>query len=540
MIDSPMSPSDVRCWCTPREADLGLRRIGNSAGLGISVVPSGSVFAIEHRSDSGAILVNQVLASPIDGGIGRILLRAGGASPNNIEAIGPRANIRLGGADDRIVWEGVTSGIRHRVTLRVLPDKTAWLWNVEATNASEVAVPIDSILVQDLGLGVRAFVTNNEAYASQYIDHHIARHARYGTTVMSRQNLAQDGKHPWVMHGCLDGASAFATDAMHLFGPRYRDTDGIGLAFGTRLADRRLQHEAACAAIQSLPITLEPRASASWRFFALYEPNHPAASADGDLTRLDSVAWPDRDDIELTTREVPRSVAQDAPSNEVVPLNGDELAQRYPDRFLEEFNDARLLSFFTPDASHNRHVVLRDKERIVTRRHGALLRSGKAMLPDESTLCATCWMHGVFAAQLTIGNTSFHKLFSVSRDPYNIMRASGLRALRRRNLGSRSKARLADCWCWDIWCCASESSSTKRAQSSMRRAEGSRFVPIRNRFGDSAIPMRPITWLRARRMRSTRSAATSCSTPIARQEAVRMLQSGRCRRKSFASRSWDR
>ena len=51
------------------------------------------------------------------------------------------------------------------------------------------------------------------------------------------------------------------------------------------------------------------------------------------------------------------------------------------------------------------------------------------MLPDETTLCATCWMHGVFAAQLTIGNTSFHKLFSVSRDPYNITRASGLRIL---------------------------------------------------------------------------------------------------------------
>ena len=44
-------------------------------------------------------------------------------------------------------------------------------------------------------------------------------------------------------------------------------------------------------------------------------------------------------------------------------------------------------------------------------------------------LCATCWMHGVFGAQLTIGNTSFHKLFSVSRDPYNITRASGLRML---------------------------------------------------------------------------------------------------------------
>ncbi len=46
----------------------------------------------------------------------------------------------------------------------------------------------------------------------------------------------------------------------------------------------------------------------------------------------------------------------------------------------------------------------------MTRRHGAILRSGQAMLPDDGTLCATCWMHGVFAAQLTIGNTSFHKL----------------------------------------------------------------------------------------------------------------------------------
>ena len=101
----------------------------------------------------------------------------------------------------------------------------------------------------------------------------------------------------------------------------------------------------------------------------------------------------------------------------------------YPVRLHEERADGQLLSFFTPDPPLNRHVVLRDKERLVTRRHGALLRSGQAMLPDEATLCATCWMHGVFAAQLTIGNTSFHKLFSVSRDPYNITRASGLRMM---------------------------------------------------------------------------------------------------------------
>ncbi len=65
----------------------------------------------------------------------------------------------------------------------------------------------------------------------------------------------------------------------------------------------------------------------------------------------------------------------------------------------------------------------------MARRHGALTRSGQEMLPGEAILCSTAWMHGVFSAQLTIGNTSFHKLFSVSRDPYNITRASGLRML---------------------------------------------------------------------------------------------------------------
>ena len=102
---------------------------------------------------------------------------------------------------------------------------------------------------------------------------------------------------------------------------------------------------------------------------------------------------------------------------------------RYRRRTHVEKAGDQLLSFFVPGRTHNRHVVLRDKEHIVARRHGSLIRSGQEMLPDEGILCATAWMHGVFGAQLTIGNTSFHKLFSVSRDPYNITRASGLRML---------------------------------------------------------------------------------------------------------------
>ena len=50
-----------------------------------------------------------------------------------------------------------------------------WLWKV-ALNAGSQSVECDAILVQDIGLGNDGFVMNNEAYASQYIDHHIIRH----------------------------------------------------------------------------------------------------------------------------------------------------------------------------------------------------------------------------------------------------------------------------------------------------------------------------------------------------------------------------
>ncbi|MDQ6868734.1 MAG: cellobiose phosphorylase [Pseudomonadota bacterium] len=424
-----MVPSGKRSWKTPRDDNLGLHRIENRAGLSISVLPNGCIFAIEHRREDGTTMINQLPGSPVDGGIARLYLRIGGAAPISVAAVGPGAKGRFGAVEEGFVWEGETSRLRHRVTLSLHPRDAAWLWCLEVTNIGEAARAIDAILIQDIGLGDRGFLMTNEAYASQYIDHHIARHPRYGLVVMSRQNLAQDGRHPWVVHGCLDGSCGFATDGMQLFGPAFRDRDAFSFPFGASLPSKRLQHELACAAIQSAPLTLPPGARAAWRFFGLYAQNHAEASNDRDLARIDAVEWHDLSPIDAILAAPVRTLVQDASPAVADPIDAEDLARRYPDRLHEEREDGELLSFFTPDPPHNRHVVLRDKERLVTRRHGTLLRSGQMMLPDDATLCATCWMHGVFAAQLTIGNTSFHKLFSVSRDPYNITRASGLRML---------------------------------------------------------------------------------------------------------------
>jgi 1,2-beta-oligoglucan phosphorylase len=433
-----MAETGPRIWTTPRDPGLGLMRIANRSGLAISVLPNGCVFAIDHGDERGRVMINQVLGSPIAGGIGRILLRIGGDSADVIEIVGPSARVRFGVEEretgSRILWQGETERLRHRVTLWLHPTVNIWLWHVDVASKRTAETPCDVVLAQDLGLGERGFLMGNEAYASQYTDHHVARHARLGHVVMSRQNLGQGAarRHPWAAHGCLDGSAGFATDALQLFGPRYRDADRIEAGYGTELADARLQHEAACAAIQSRPVTLQSGGSTAWTFFGIFEPHHPDASSDDDLARVDAAAQAARGFVaaEVPLEDAARSIVQDAPPLRVPWWVTADTHKAYPDRSHEEVaKGGRLLSFFVPDAVGNRHVVRHLKEHRVARRHGAILRTGQGMLPDEATLSVTCWMHGVFGAQLTIGNTSFHKLLSVSRDPYNITRASGLRIL---------------------------------------------------------------------------------------------------------------
>ncbi|MBV9725839.1 MAG: cellobiose phosphorylase, partial [Gammaproteobacteria bacterium] len=218
---------------------------------------------------------------------------------------------------------------------------------------------------------------------------------------------------------------------LQLLGPAWRDADDFDIPFGTNVASVRLQHETACAAVLSTPTTVAPGGEAAWTFFGCFREDHAQASADSDLAWIaealtGSGAAPAAA-MQLATP--PLSLLVGAPCARADSMSERCLQQRYPDRAHREQRAGQLLSFFTGTAAGSRHMVLADKERRVLRRHGALLVSGARMLPDERTLCVTCWMHGVFGAQLTLGNTSFHRLWSVSRDPYNITRGSGLRIL---------------------------------------------------------------------------------------------------------------
>ena len=52
-----MTSAPHRTWRTPREL-YGLPRIVNEAGMSVSALPTGAVFAIEHQSSDTATLIN--------------------------------------------------------------------------------------------------------------------------------------------------------------------------------------------------------------------------------------------------------------------------------------------------------------------------------------------------------------------------------------------------------------------------------------------------------------------------------------------------
>ena len=239
--------------------------------------------------------------------------------------------------------------VHYCLTLSLHPSAAAWLWDLEVMNSGTASRALDAILIQDIGLGGRGFLMNNEAYASQYIDHHAARHDVYGPVVMSRQNLAQQGgRNPWVAHGCLDGANGFATDGMQIFGPAFRDSDAFGLPLAqTCRAAYCNTNSLAPRFNQRKPFCLQARARHG-DFSVFMSPITPRLRA--MPISLGSMPWHGTriEPAAITLASPVRSLAQNAPAFVAGALDAASLDRLYPERLHEEWVEGRLLSFFTP------------------------------------------------------------------------------------------------------------------------------------------------------------------------------------------------
>lgn len=428
-------------------SEFGLIELRNSSPLVVQVLPGGALFALRH----GSVLINQLLPGPAEDGLFRLLLR--GCAVKRDSEPGPSGWAPLVGAglgfsaDESgcVEWNvEPRTGLVCRTRLELHPTLPAWAWRVRVRNQTKETLSIDVLHAQDLGLADEAAVRNNEAYTSQYIDLLPLPDEQLGWTILARQNQpAGEGRHPWLVTGCCQGAEAFCTDGWQFFGADHRLTGEPAAVRELRLPSKRLQYEAALAGLQSRAIELAPGAETEVVFVARFLADHAGASGAEDVSLLrEAIAgWAGS---EAGRREEGRSgegrrkrrpyTEGDSEAFSLFTgarwIHGDEpagsdLREWFPGPHRQVETDAgRTLAFFCGDATH---VVTRAKEAHVLRPHGHVLRSGDSTWIDDAQFGVTAYAAGIFSAQSYLGNPNLARLLPVVRNALGVARAAGQR-----------------------------------------------------------------------------------------------------------------
>ena len=415
--------------------------LGDSGKFCVQLNQNGQVLS----AFAGDVLLTRGLGNPLEGGLGRMFLRVHVGDSVELHSLaGPDVALVFSGVSESAAqWRGQVVGCAVELALRVDVSAATLLWNVTVRNKSAGSIKVDTVWVQDVGLASRAALSSNEAYTAHYLDGSVIQDSNCGPVLSFRQNLKQAGRHPWLMAACLSGAVSYATDAFDVYGNGYRCGNGPSGLTQASLPNRCYQYEFSCAALQSAPATLGVGAAMQVRYAATYVADHPEASSELDLRLLakmhvfgyrafgDQAFWDGafgdrafKDALLACERQASNGVAQ----AQVVhgrDLSQGELQDLFPSqwRHVEE-RQGSVLSFF---CGTDKHVVTRAKEAIVERPHGTILVGDAGTDSMRKVLATTVYMYGVFSAQTVYGNTSFHKMNSLPREPLGLSRLSGMR-----------------------------------------------------------------------------------------------------------------
>ena len=379
---------------------------------------------------AGDILLSRTLGSCLEGGLARLFLRAHVGDSIELHTLqGVLSELTSFGAKaDFAQWTGVVAGCTVFLTLRVDAAAQMLFWDVALKNESSDAICLDTVWVQDLGLASRGALLNNEAYTAHYLDESIIQDKVCGPVLSYRQNFKQSAQHPWLMAACLTGAASYAADAFDVYGSGYRCGEKSPLLLNKNLSNRLYQFEFSCAALQSKPAILEPGGSSVIKYAAAYLADHPKASSEDDLSVLKQLQEMSADetkkDFNLSELATPNQLVQ----AEVVhgsDLSMADLQGLFPSKWRHvEEKGGVLMSFFYSEESH---VVTRRKEALTERPHGSILAGNVCTESMREVLATTVYMYGVFSAQTVYGNTTFHKMNSLPREPLGLSRVAGLR-----------------------------------------------------------------------------------------------------------------
>ncbi|MCA0986947.1 GH36-type glycosyl hydrolase domain-containing protein [Guptibacillus algicola] len=372
-----------------------------------------------YELSSNTIMINQVLSNPIDGALNNLYLRV--FLEKEIQSyplIGVKSNSDVCFEESRVIWTGEVSGVKYRVTF-MLSERNIWFWDV-AVEGSDVEV--DVIYGQDLGLAEKGAVRTNEAYMSQYMDHAVFD-THNGYVVCTRQNQPQQGSFPYLQQGSLGNIAGYSTDGFQFFGLSYKETNEPEVLKRESLANEIYQYEFGYTALQTERVQLD--GIERFAFYGLFKGNHQEAVAQREYEEEIKSAWDDVQKRAEKEGEPGQKVnLQTGRPLQTISMTEGDVSELFPNRVQEEREDNQLLSFFT---NTYEHVVLKEKELLVERPHGHILMSGENDRLNENVISTTSYMYGLFNSQLSLGNTSFHKMLSNARNPLNIMKTSGQR-----------------------------------------------------------------------------------------------------------------
>ncbi|WP_311775176.1 amylo-alpha-1,6-glucosidase [Alkalihalobacillus sp. TS-13] len=389
-----------------------------SGNLQFSFLNTGDLFEASHQST----MINQVQGNPIDGSLNNLYLRLfQNDEIKVIPLIGIHSNSKMAVAEFALKWSGVFENVHYEVSF-ILTDSGVWFWDVKLEGSG---IEYDLIYGQDLGLADKGAVRSNEAYISQYTDHTVYEDAKRGFVVCSRQNQSMQSGFPYLQQGSLNEVKGFSTDGFQFFGTSYRETNEPEALSKESLANEIYQYEFAYIALQSERKSLKGKDRVV--FYGLFKEDHPEAVTSLAFEDEILAAWKQvegTEEIEFHPVEKISLSSEFGKPLQTVDMNEEEIHSLFPVRKHEEHQDGALLSFFTDT---HEHVVLKGKERLVERPHGHILMSGHNDRLTENVMTTTSYMTGVFNSQLVVGNTSFNKMLTNTRNALNVMKTSGQR-----------------------------------------------------------------------------------------------------------------
>ncbi|PLR67371.1 GH36-type glycosyl hydrolase domain-containing protein [Bacillus sp. UMB0893] len=384
-----------------------------------SFLNSGDIRVATHKST----MINQWIANPLDGSLNNLYLRL--HTKDEIRffpMIGVHSKSTVSFTDSRVIWEGTAENVSFQVTFR-LTRKGIWFWDIVLEGKDVTA---DIIYGQDLGIANMGAVRTNEAYLSQYIDHQVFHHERFGYVLCSRQNQPQHSGFPYIQQGALTKAAGYSTDGYQFYGLNYKETNIPEALLKDSLANEVYQYEFAFTALQSEKVKLAGKSH--FVFYGLFKENHPDAITALEYETEIMDAWNESkavtiQDAHAVVEKVSISSGIGAPLY-AASMTKEEIDMYFPDRHQEEWDGNTLLSFFTDT---HEHIVLKEKELLVERPHGHILMTGNNDRISDPIMTTSSFMYGVFNSQLVIGNTSFNKMLTNARNALNVMKTSGQR-----------------------------------------------------------------------------------------------------------------